>query len=237
MKTGCFLQVRLHSQRLPRKALLPLKGGTVLEHTLRALQRVPADVHALLTDGRSVEAFRAPARVAGFALLVGSEEDVLGRFAQAVLEFRVDRVIRATGDNPLVCPDQVVALMEIHQRDRLSLSHFVGSPLGTGVEIVEAEALLEAEAEAVDPFEREHITTYLYRHRERFRVGEIPVPPHWSFPEGKVTLDTPSDYDRLCRIFADLYRAPGQPVSTEQVVRWLKAHPEEVSSGPEGEPA
>jgi spore coat polysaccharide biosynthesis protein SpsF len=237
MSVGCFLQVRLHSQRLPRKALLPLKGGSVLEHTLRALRRVPADVHALLTDERSVEAFSAAARQAGFALLVGPEEDVLGRFAQAVREFRVERVIRATGDNPLVCPDQAVALMEIHRRNRLCLSHFVRTPLGTGVEIVEAEALLEAEAQSVDPFEREHITTYLYRHRDRFRVGEIAAPPHWCFPEGKVTLDTPSDYDRLGRIFADLYRGAGSAVTTEQVVRWLKAHPEEAASGPEGEPA
>lgn len=237
MRVGCFLQVRLHSQRLPHKALLPLKGASVLEHTLRALGRIPADVHALLTDERSVACFSAAARAAGFTVMVGSEEDVLGRFAQAVHGFRVDRVIRATGDNPLVCPDQAAALMEIHARDRLDLSHFLGSPLGTGVEIIEAGALLEAAARSTDPFEREHITTYLYRRPERFRVGEVSAPPHWSFPQGRVTLDTPSDYDRLRRIFDDLYQAGAPPPGTEQVVHWLKTHPEEGTAGPNGEPA
>lgn len=237
MRVGCFLQVRLHSQRLPRKALLPLPGGSVLEHTLRALGRIRADVHALLTDGRSVESFRAAARAARFEVLVGAEEDVLDRFAQAVGEFRVERVIRATGDNPLVCPRQAEALMEVHQRDGLDLSHFIGTPLGTGVEIVEAAALLEAAAQSVDPFEREHITTYLYRHRDRFRVGEIRPPPHWLLEEGRVTLDTPSDYERLRRIFADLHRPAAGPPDTEQVVRWLKAHPEGTANGSGEEPA
>ena len=48
--TGVFLQVRLGSRRLPRKALLPLGDSTVIRQAMRALRRVPAGVHALLTD-------------------------------------------------------------------------------------------------------------------------------------------------------------------------------------------
>jgi spore coat polysaccharide biosynthesis protein SpsF (cytidylyltransferase family) len=39
---GVFLQARLGSTRLPRKALLPLAGTTVLQLTMRALARVEA---------------------------------------------------------------------------------------------------------------------------------------------------------------------------------------------------
>ena len=40
--TGVFLQVRLSSSRLPRKALRLLAGKTVIEHAMDSLSRVDA---------------------------------------------------------------------------------------------------------------------------------------------------------------------------------------------------
>jgi spore coat polysaccharide biosynthesis protein SpsF len=222
VKTAVMLQARLHSVRLPRKALLPLNGGNVLQHTMRALHGVPAELHALLTDPQSAGVFAPLAQAEGFALFVGPAEDVLARYGQGARHFGADRVVRATGDNPLVSARQAALLLRLHARKRLQLSHFLGNPLGTGVEVVESAALEEAERRASDPYEREHITTYLYRHRERFRVGELRCPRRWRFPQGKVTLDTPEDYALLQRIFAELYR--GRPVETEELVAWLRRH-------------
>ncbi len=219
ISTGVLLQVRLHSQRLPRKALLPLAGRSVLEHVLRALRGIRVDVYALLTDTRSSEALAPAAEAEGFSVFVGPEEDVLARYARAVDHYGLRRVIRATGDNPLVSARAAEALMEIHSREEYSLSHFLGNPLGTGVEVVEAGALLEAESRTRDPYEREHITTYLYRHPQAFRIGEIPCPLQWAFPEARVTLDTEEDYALLQSIFSDLYRGP--PVEIDELVDWL----------------
>ncbi len=213
------MQVRLHSHRLPRKALLPLEGRSVLEHVLRALRGIRVDVYALLTDSRSVEALAPAAEAEGFSVFVGPEEDVLARYARAVDHYRLQRVIRATGDNPLVSARAAEALMEIHSRSEYSLSHFLENPLGTGVEVVEAGALLEAESRTRDPYERENITTYFYRHPQGYRIGEIPCPPQWAFPEARVTLDTEEDYALLQSIFSDLYR--GSPVEIDELVDWL----------------
>jgi len=217
---GVFLQARLGSTRLPRKALLPLAGVTVLQLAMRALARVEAGVHALLTEPASQEVFAALAREEGFQLFVGSEQDVLDRFCRAAARFGVRRVVRATGDNPLVCPAQVRSLLQLHEARGWQLSHYLGPPLGTGVEVVEARALAEAGERARDPYEREHVTPYLYRHPERFRVGEPPCPAHWRLPEARVTLDTAEDYERLRALFGELYR--GEPLETEELVAWLR---------------
>lgn len=211
--------MRLHSHRLPRKALLPLEGISVFEHVLRALRAIRVDVYALLTDCRSVEALAPAAEEQGFDVCVGPEEDVLARYARAVDRYGLQRLVRATGDNPLVSARAAEALMEIHRREAYSLSHFLDNPLGTGVEVVEAGAVLEAASRTRDPFEREHITTYLYRHRTEFRIGEIPCPSEWAFPQARVTLDTEEDYALLQSIFADLYH--GTPVEIDEVVSWL----------------
>jgi spore coat polysaccharide biosynthesis protein SpsF len=217
---GVFLQARLGSTRLPGKALLPLGGTTVLQLAMRALARVEAGVHALLTEPRSSAAFAEPARAEGFELFVGSEEDVLDRFCRAAAKFGVGRVVRATADNPLVSPAQVRSLLALHEASGWQLSHYLGPPLGTGVEVIEAEALAEAGAAASEPFEREHVTPFLYRHPELFRVGEPSCPAAWHLPEARLTLDTAADYELLGSLFRDLYR--GEPVETEELIRWLR---------------
>jgi spore coat polysaccharide biosynthesis protein SpsF len=217
---GVFLQARLGSTRLARKALLPLGGATVLQLAMRALARVEAQVHALLTEPASAREFAEPARQEGFELFVGSEEDVLDRFCRAAERFGTRRIVRATADNPLVSPMQVRSLLALHTQAGWHLSHYLGPPLGTGVEVVEAWALAEADARARDPYEREHVTPYLYRHRERFRVAEPSCPEAWRLPEARVTVDTREDYERVGRIFQSLDR--GQPIETEELVRFLR---------------
>ncbi|UCF99071.1 MAG: acylneuraminate cytidylyltransferase [Spirochaetaceae bacterium] len=210
----------MHSHRLPRKALIQLQGLSVLSHVLRALKQIPVAVRALLTDDRSVEALAPIAGEEGFSVFVGPEEDVLARYARAVGHYGVRRIIRATGDNPLVSARAAQTLLGIHQRENYALSHFLNNPLGTGVEVVEAWALLEAAERAQDPHEREHITTFLYRHADSYRVGEIPCPDDWAFPEARVTLDTEADYALLKELFAELY--DGRPIEIDDVVDWLK---------------
>jgi spore coat polysaccharide biosynthesis protein SpsF len=210
----------LNSSRLPEKALLPLAGAPVLQHALRALRRVEADIRAVLTEPGSASAFEPLAAAEGFALFVGPEQDVLERFCRAARHYRVDRVIRATGDNPLVSAKQAHALLDRHRAIGSDLSHFIGPPLGTGVEAVEVGALEAANRLSGEPYEHEHITTYLYRHPERFRIAELACPEAWSCPGARVTLDTGEDYGLLQSIFRDLYR--GEPIEIEQLVAWLR---------------
>ena len=217
-----LLQVRLHSHRLPRKALLPLEGLAVLTHVLRALKQIRVQKYALLTDPRSVDALAPLAEPEGFSVFAGPEEDVLARYALAARNYDLRRVIRATGDNPVVSARAAEALLDIHHREDCDLSHFLDNPLGTGVEIVETRALLKAHEQARDPFEREHITTYLYRHAREFRVGEIPCPEKWAYPRARLTLDTEEDYALLQELFADLYG--GRPIEIEEVIGWLRRH-------------
>jgi spore coat polysaccharide biosynthesis protein SpsF len=223
---GIFVQVRLASSRLPRKALLPLGGSTVIEQVMAALARVPADVHALLTDADSAAELAEPARRSRYELFVGPAGDVLARFHQAALRYGVRTVVRATGDNPLVCPHLACAILEEHERLGPHLSHYIGCPLGTGVEVVTVEALAQAAERASDPEEREHMTTYLYRHRDAYRVHEPWVSEAWRHDETCVSVDTVEDHERVMHIYADLFR--GHPIEALEVVRWLRSHPSDA---------
>jgi spore coat polysaccharide biosynthesis protein SpsF len=220
VRTGVFIQVRLGSTRLPAKAVLPIDGVSLIRHAMRALRGVPAEVHALLSDHPSAARLAEEAAAEGFELFVGPDLDVLARFCQACRKFSVSRLIRATGDNPLVSAALARSIMEIHGERGADLSHYLGCPWGSGVEVVEARALFAAEKEAEDSVEREHITTFLYRHPERFIILEPQAPDGMNDPDARVTVDTPEDFARVQSIFHDLYR--GAPIEADEIVSWFR---------------
>ena len=220
MRVGVFIQVRMGSTRLPGKALLPLAGRSAVEHAMDALSTVKADVHAILTDPASVEKLKPLATNCGYETFVGPAEDVLLRYALAVEHYGVGRYIRATGDNPLVSGELAGALLRFHTEQGADFSGYDGPPLGTGVEVTESDALLTAAAEAVDPYEREHVSPFIYRRPDRFKVLRPEAPKHLCLPSAIVTLDTDSDYAELREIYESLYR--GGPIPIETLVAWLK---------------
>lgn len=214
-----FLQVRLDSVRLPKKALLDLAGKTVIEHAMMALNDVPARVRALLTDADSKPELSPLADSCGFSLFTGPKEDVLLRFAQAAAFYKADLIIRATGDNPLVSADLASLLLARCEGRKPHYAGFLGMPLGMGVELLSREALDTAAAEAVDPYEREHVTPFIIRRPNRFRVFRPLAPDDVRF-SARVTLDTRAEYDYIRDVFTSLYR--GKPIAARELVDWLK---------------
>ncbi len=216
---GVFLQVRLDSTRLPQKALLELGEKTVVQLAMEALKIVPADVYALLTDRKSSGALEGYAAAAGFEVFTGPKDDVLRRYALAVEHYRVDTVIRATGDNPLVSGECATRLLELSRSRKADYSGFYGLPVGTGVECVRGQALLTADRYAESSYDREHVCPYLYNNPHEFIIHRPSAPAECYAPDLRVTLDTERDYRRLSTIFDSLYT--GQPIPTDQLIRGI----------------
>ena len=85
-------------------------------------------------------------------------------------------------------------------------------------------ALVEAAARARDPYEREHVTPYIYRHPERFSLNSLTREPPLRY---RWTVDTPEDFAFVSAIYEALY--PSKPAFTsEDVLAWQAAHPERV---------
>ena len=218
--TGLFLQVRLDSTRLPGKALLPLGALAVIEHAMQSLKNVNTDVFALLTDSSSASQLQAFSKKWGFEVFVGDKDNVLKRYADAIEYFSVSTVIRATGDNPLVSGILANKILEYHHNKQADYSGFTGIPLGTGVEILNAEAVLKANRLSVDVYEQEHVSPYLYFRESEFLINRVPSPAEYYCPDGRVTLDTEDDYYKIKKIYREIYH--GQPIGIQQLVSWLR---------------
>jgi spore coat polysaccharide biosynthesis protein SpsF len=214
--TAVVVQARLGSTRLPGKALLPLGGLPLVYRVLEALKTVKADAYALACPPECATAFSESAEQNGFRVVTGPEDDVLARYCNAVRALGIDRVVRATADNPFVFADAANALLaEGFDADYAAYS---GLPYGAGVESVAAEALLRAEREAVLPAEREHVCPYLYGHGERFRLHRPLAPTRWRRPQIRLTVDTARDYRHAQRLWEELAGQGSRAFSGEAII-------------------
>lgn len=237
-KIIAVVQARMGSTRLPKKVTLPLGRKSVIEQIFERLStsRLLNGTILATSLADADRPLRALARLRGWDLVAGSEQDVLSRFVLAVRRYRPDHVVRVTADCPLVDVEGMDECIETHLRERNDYTHNAsdtgferirdGCSLGLAVEVVRAETLLALERYPLRPQHREHVTTLLLENPESFKVRFVPA-RHSLLRRSDVrlTLDTPEDYGVLRRVYEALYR-PGRPIDPVEAVTWLDEHPD-----------
>lgn len=211
--------MRLDSRRLPGKALLAIGGTTLAGLVMRRLRGIMADEYVLATDADGARALALLAAESGFSVFAGPKDDVLSRFAMVAEAYGLGRVVRATGDNPFVSPPLASLAIQAADASGADYVGLVGMPVGMGVEVVRAEALLEAAGRATSDYDREHVCPYLYGHPDSFSILRPQCPAAYLLPEARVTVDTGEDFRRV----AAIVEALGPDAADEAILDWLKA--------------
>jgi spore coat polysaccharide biosynthesis protein SpsF len=199
---------------------------------MEALQGGPWDLRVLACPEDCVSAFKGLAQRAGYEVVPGSKEDVLQRYCTAIRRFGIDRVVRATGDNPFVFADAAAAINREGEALGADYAGYTALPYGAGVESVSAAALLRAEREAAAPTEREHVCPYLYNHPERFLLHRPPAPRIWQGPSLRLTVDTAEDYDRARILYEALEQEEGAKQGETIIKVYCRLFPLETGTAP-----
>jgi spore coat polysaccharide biosynthesis protein SpsF len=208
-------QARMTSTRLPGKVAINVLGKPLLEHHLERLQRsrLMSQVAVATTTNSSDDIIVKICEGVGIAVYRGSEDDVLARYYHAAVKFDADIVVRVTSDCPLIDPgvvDKTIAHYLSLEPDidyvsncRLKQTY----PRGLDTEIFSFARLKQAHEQARKPFEREHVTPFLWQHPELFTLSnvehDIDISHH------RWTVDTPEDLDLIERMLGACY--PSDP--------------------------
>jgi spore coat polysaccharide biosynthesis protein SpsF len=223
-----IVQARMTSTRFPGKVLADLAGGPMI---LRQLERVSrADCLDLIvvatSDDPSDDVLAATVEQAGFPVIRGSLDDVLGRFITAIDAYEPEIVVRLTADCPLASPaviDQVVNDFLSTGADYVSNTMTPTFPDGLDVEVVTAQSLRKVDELSIDPPEREHVTLGIYRRPELFTIRNVENSSDLSHL--RWTVDTQEDLAFVRDVYADLYQQnPNFDVA--EILEYLHVHPE-----------
>lgn len=203
-----ILQARVSSTRLPGKVLKPILDKPMLELQIERIKRSRLiDKLILATSNESSDdPLEDLAKKLNINYYRGSLDDVLSRFYKAAIPYKPDHIVRLTGDCPLADPeliDEVIADHIAQNVDYTSNSLKPSYPDGLDIEVTKFSALMEAYNEAKLPSEREHVTPFIHKQPNRFKVNVISCPHDYS--SLRWTVDEPEDFELVKQIYESLY--------------------------------
>jgi len=224
------VQARLGSTRLPGKTLANLGGRPMLAHVVERAAAIPGvDGVVIATTTRARDDRVADwAGAAALPCVRGNEDDVLDRFRDVLEQHACDAVVRVTPDCPFLDPEvsgRVVAAWR--EGDALDYASNVEPPTfpdGLDTEVISRAALLAAWREARLLSDREHVTPFVRRHRERFR--QVAVRNERDLSHLRWTVDTAADLDFARAVVARLAPSGGERFGMRELLALLAREPD-----------
>lgn len=138
----------------------------------------------------------------GIKYVRGSEDNVFERFQLAAEKFKIDHIVRLTGDNPLTNYSVIKACLEKHitsQPDLTSTRKVLSdhtvvrfAPKGNSVDVIDCRTLLSIDSNCLSSFQKEHVIPVFFNGRYRVSYVKINIPEAMSF-----SIDNQNDFERV----------------------------------------
>lgn len=192
-----IIQARMSSSRLPGKVLKPILGKPILAYEIERIKQAKnIDKIILATSSNEedtpLEKLADDLKIKCFR---GDLNNVLKRFYDCATLYNADTVVRLTGDCPVIDPqiiDEVIALHQKEESDYTSNTLYRTFPDGLDVEVLSYNALESVYKNGVNKEDLEHVTRYIYTHKDEFKLVNYVNEIDYSYI--RWTLDTIDDF-------------------------------------------
>ena len=205
---AAIIQARMGSTRLPNKVFKQLCGKPLIWHITNRLKysRKIDKIILATTQNENDNVLEDWAKENNIAIYRGSENDVLDRYYFTAIHFDVDTIVRITADDPFKEPKVIDEVIHLFKKRKLDFAYNNNPPTfpeGLDTEVFSFDALEVAFNNAVDPFDREHVTQYFYKNPLIFSQTCLKNFTDLSYL--RWTIDTQQDWDMAELIYNKLY--------------------------------
>jgi len=220
-----IVQARMGSTRLPGKVMKGIAGRPMLWHVVNRLKAAKSidDIIIATTDQPADDLIAEWCALNGTGCYRGSSDDVLDRYFYAARGAKANTIVRITSDCPLLDPalvDRAVLKFAEGGFDYVSIDP--SFPDGLDVEVFSFASLEKAYMQAGLSSEREHVTPYIWKNHQRFRVCKIMSAEDLSHMRWTV------DDERDLRLVTAIYEGIGageRVFHMEEILRFLEKNP------------
>tara|TARA_B100000768_G_scaffold180956_1_gene202325 strand:- start:899 stop:2926 length:2028 start_codon:yes stop_codon:yes gene_type:complete len=166
MTTLCIVQARMGSSRLPGKVMKLIDNKPMIEMLLERL-KLSKNIDQLvvaIADTEEDKALYDFLISKDYLCEIGSEDNVLDRFAEVSQKYQAETVVRITGDCPIIDPVLVDQLIELYKKKNVDYCSNICPPTfpdGLDVEVFSSSILYEANKNTNKKFDMEHVTPYM----------------------------------------------------------------------------
>jgi spore coat polysaccharide biosynthesis protein SpsF (cytidylyltransferase family)/RimJ/RimL family protein N-acetyltransferase len=227
MAIGVIVQARMGSARLPGKVLKEVLGKPLLEFLIDRVKRAKMVDQVIIATTNS----KKDNKIKEFALLNdlfifrGSEDDVLDRYFRCATKFKLNTIVRITGDCPLIDPNIIDHVVKFYKNGHFDyVTNGINStfPDGMDVEVFSFNVLKRAWREAKLSSEREYVTAYIWKNTAIFNIGIYKGKVNNSYL--RLTVDEMEDFKLVKRLISDLYPRKHK-FSLDDIILHLKKNP------------
>ena len=194
-----IIQARLGSKRFPGKVLKKLSDKSLIEilftrlkesqHLSNIIFAIPDNDENIYLE-KEIESIHA-------SYFSGDEDDVLKRYYMTAKKYNAEHIVRITADCPLIDPmmlDEMLLIYSENNFDYMSNTNPPTYPDGFDIEIFTYEALDDAYKNAIDDYDREHVTPYIHRNSDNIIYN---YQSDIDFSGLRLTVDDPEDLELL----------------------------------------
>ena len=229
MSVNAIVQARCGSTRFPAKVFADINGKPLIWHVVDRLKytnKIDKIIIATTVSPKDdrIEDWCKENKVDCFR---GSEEDVLNRYYSASEAFPSDYIVRITADDPFKEPaviDAVITKLLEEGYDHVTNNLPPSFPEGLDCESFTKASLDYSEKHAVNAFEREHVTQYIYHHPEIFKIGNVSCDKQLSHL--RWTIDKEVDLEMVRAVYAKRDPKNKGILLLGEILQILKDNPE-----------
>ncbi|MBT5400371.1 NeuB family protein [bacterium] len=225
---GGIIVARCGSSRLPNKAILKIQGRETIALLIERIKRcknLDKVILATSTDS-SDDVLEKIAKREGVLIFRGSLNDLSLRFYEAAKHYKLDHIVRITGDD-IVRDETIIDLaIKSHLESSCDVTITKNMPYGCASEIFSVSTLETILNTVQEPKNTEYLEYYLENERY-FSVNKYKA--NYDFDQSiRLTLDYKEDFDFFVSVFDDLY-SKNHKFELKDVLNLLKKKPSMIS--------
>jgi spore coat polysaccharide biosynthesis protein SpsF len=232
---GIIIQARTQSRRLENKIILPFfENKSIIEILIDNLRKAfPNNIIVLATTNNPADRILTEIAVkSGINYFAGEEDDVLKRFIDAAVHYKLDEIIRICSDNPFLNMATIKILIETAQSKNYDYVSFKvnGKPAikthyGFWTEYLTLNAMKKIQTATNESKYHEHVTNYIYENDSEFLLKWIETPVSFGNNELRFTVDTIDDFELQKKLYKKL-QADNNTQDIEQIIKYVYSNSE-----------
>ena len=199
----------MRSTRLPGKVLKTIGDRPLLECVVNQVSHCKKIDHIIIctsTNKSDLDIIDLACSL-DVQFFRGSNSDVLDRYYMCAEQFALNDIVRITGDCPLIDPEIIDNTIELYESGKYDyVNNFTEEdfPNGSSIEILSRNALRRAWENSLPEY-REHVTPYIIKNPQYFKIGIQLVK---NYPNAHLSVDTKEDLEKVRDIYSKIKNRP-----------------------------
>ena len=231
MKTVAIIQARMSSSRLPGKVLMKVKNKPLLMYMyerVSASTEIDEIIVATSTEESDNEIVNF-CKKSNLKYMRGSLNDVLDRYYQAAKITGASLIVRLTADCPIIDSDVIDSVIADYKDGKYDYvantapPKGITYPEGMDVEVFSMSALEKAWKYATKASEREHVTFYFWKNKDKFKCFRSDLTYNQS--NYRLTVDYFEDFILVSKVLEAL-DSKDKNFSMYDVIEFLDKNPD-----------